>query len=258
MMNNNTITYLYPNKKIPFEKVAFVCSFFIAIIANLYLVKATVYGSSWLPIEKSSDLTLALIHCIIGCAALFLPKLILKLLAIKLPDMLCVVCYIFIICSTILGEMFSLYYRISFWDDLLHFTSGIMIGMFGAILMVTFLRKMKSNKLITPIVIAVSAVCFALCVGMIWEIYEFSVDSLLGLNMQKFMLQDGTQLIGQSALADTMKDLIIDSVGALVAAISSYHSIKTNKGWLAQYKIESNVKVTPRFDAPIPVLSQSA
>lgn len=61
---------------------------------------------------------------------------------------------------------------------------------------------------------------------MIWEIYEYSIDYFFHTNMQKFALEDGTQLIGQHALADTMKDLIVDCIGALVFSVIGYIAVK--------------------------------
>ena len=204
-----------------------------------------VSASSWLSviyliININADLTLSLIQCILGIAALQVPVLLTKLTRIKLPDNLCSCYYIFILCATVLGEMFSMYYRIPVWDSLLHFGSGIMIGMAGSIFLVTYLKNKDCKRLITPMVIAVSAVCFSISIGVFWEIYEFAADSILGLNMQKCFLEDGTALIGQAGLIDTMKDLIIDTLGAIVAAISAFLSLKHNKGWLNNYKYKTN------------------
>ena len=55
--------------------------------------------------------------------------------------------------------------------------------------------------------------------GALWEIYEFSFDGLLGMNMQKFRLEDGTLLIGHEALRDTMEDIITDAIGALIVSV---------------------------------------
>ena len=65
---------------------------------------------------------------------------------------------------------------------------------------------------LSPVFIAVFAFCFALAMGAVWEIYEFTMDSVFGTNMQKYMLDNGTALIGQAALQDTMKDIIVDAI----------------------------------------------
>ena len=56
-------------------------------------------------------------------------------------------------------------------------------------------------------------------IGALWEIYEFSFDALLGLNMQKHTTAEGAGLVGKEALSDTMKDLIIDALAALAVAV---------------------------------------
>jgi hypothetical protein len=53
-----------------------------------------------------------------------------------------------------------------------------------------------------------------LSIGALWEIFEFLMDSLFGLNMQK------------SGLIDTMWDLIVDALGALVISILGYLYLK--------------------------------
>ena len=75
-------------------------------------------------------------------------------------------------------------------------------------------------------------------VGVIWEFYEFTSDKILGTNMQKFELQDKTKLVGQDALRDTMEDLIVDVLGAVVASVVGYFSIKYKKGWLEDFRIK--------------------
>lgn len=44
--------------------------------------------------------------------------------------------------------------------------------------------------------------------------------------MQKFMTVDDTLLVGHAALADTMKDIIIDAIGALTATVIGSVAIK--------------------------------
>ena len=228
------------NKKMPsMERIAYFGSMTICVFSIVYILSVFFTGRSWLPLTgisaELSELTLPFVQCVLGAAVLNVPGLLTKLTRIKLPNILCVLFYIFVICATVLGELFSLYYRVPIWDSLLHCGSGIMCGMLGSILVVNFLQKNNCKCLVTPMNVAVVAICVALCVGMVWEIYEFVGDSLLGMNMQKSLLEDGTALVGKMALADTMKDLIVDTVGALIAAVGSYLSIKNRKGWLWSY-----------------------
>ena len=79
--------------------------------------------------------------------------------------------------------------------------------------------------------------CFAVFLGVVWEFYEFTADSILHTNMQKFALESGQLLEGRAALMDTMKDLIVDTVGALVMAVVGYISLKYKKGWVEKLQL---------------------
>jgi len=215
----NTIS-IYQKKTFSSERLIFSISLATAVLSIAYLLAVLMKGGD------SSDLTLSIIQCVLGAAALHVPQILKNKLRLKIPDALSICFYIFVLCGTVLGEMFSLYYFIPIWDSILHLGSGVMAGMLGSILVVSFLRKKDCEKLISPALVVVSAICFALCVGVVWEIYEFAGDTLLGLNMQKCLLQDGTELVGKAAVADTMKDLIVDSVGAVIAAVCSALSLK--------------------------------
>ena len=253
--------YISKRNPVSFGQTIFQGCLIVSVLSVAYLLISTLSGSLSLPFAKTpeaSDLTLSLIQCLLGAVALFIPKVMMKHTGIKLPDAMCSFFYIFILCATVLGEVFSLYYAIPCWDSLLHFSSGIMAGMLGGILIVNFFKKKDCGNLISPLFIAVAVVCFALCIGVVWEIYEFAADSLLGLNMQKFTVQDGTALIGQAALADTMKDLIVDFAGAIVAAVSTFICLKHKKGWLSAYTESKAVPFTRKFQVSEEVFPFSA
>ena len=244
------------------ERAVFHAALAISYISVIYLISVYIVGYSWIPFISveiaSSELTLSLLQCLLGAAALHVPMLLKKLTKIRFPDVLCSCFYVFVLCGTVLGEVFSLYYRVSFWDSLLHFGSGIMCGMLGSILLVNFLRNKKCTRLITPMFIAAGAVCFSICIGVFWEIYEFAGDSILGLNMQKCFLEDGTALMGQAGLLDTMKDLMLDTFGAVAAAVSSFLSLKRHKGWLSFYLIDEVKEPSGELKIEKQVLKYSA
>lgn len=91
---------------------------------------------------------------------------------------------------------------------------------------------------LSPAFVALFAFCFAISIGAIWEIYEFSADLVLHTNMQKYALESGELLAGQAALVDTMKDLIIDTVGALGVSVIGYMLSKDKNGWLDKVQIK--------------------
>lgn len=99
-------------------------------------------------------------------------------------------------------------------------------------MLVYLIKKKKLDFNLSPFFVALFSFCFAVTIGVFWEIYEFSFDGILGLNMQKFALENGSRLLGRAALMDTMKDLIVDSLGAFIMSVLGYISIKFKKGWL--------------------------
>ena len=133
--------------------------------------------------------------------------------------------------------MRDFYYVIPSWDTILHSMSGLMLGFFGFSL-VDILNNTNKRVTLSPFFIAFFAFAFAITVGVIWEVYEFSADGIFGTNMQKYKLQDGTQLIGREALKDTMEDLIVDGGSALVSSVIGYISLKYKKGWINDLRIK--------------------
>ena len=183
------------------------------------------------PYEKvKSDYLLMFTQCLLGLIVMSLPTVITHKLRLMVPNAMCILYYVFLYCAIFLGEIFSFYYLIPRWDLYLHAMSGAMLGALGFIL-VDWLNKDEHVKLsMSPFFVSLFAFSFALAVGGLWEIYEFAFDSLLGLNMQKFRLEDGSVLIGREALRDTMWDIIIDAIAAAsVAILGFFTSLKRKK-----------------------------
>ncbi|MGM9521130.1 MAG: hypothetical protein ACI3VB_01455 [Oscillospiraceae bacterium] len=164
-------------------------------------------------------------QCIVGLVLLFLPSFVAKKLTFSIPSSLYVVYAVFLYFAIYLGEIGNFFYRVPYWDVMLHGFSGVSLGALG-FSVVTFLNRDERIRMsLSPLFVAFFSFCFAVAMGALWEICEFTIDGILGVNMQKFALQDGTKLIGRSALMDTMKDLIVDSVGALISTIAGYFTI---------------------------------
>ena len=121
----------------------------------------------------------------------------------------------------------------------MHTCSGAMLGALGFSFVSLLNRQQQIPVQLTPVFVSLFAFCFAIALGVFWEIYEFSFDGLLGLNMQKFALEDGTLLIGRLAVKDTMKDLIVDALGAFVVSLIGFISLKYKKGWLKKIIIHN-------------------
>lgn len=188
-----------------------------------------------------SDYVLMLLECILGIFALLLPSMLTKKFRVEIPDKIYYLYVIFLYAAIFLGEVKDFYYTIPYWDTILHTFSGIMIGFIGFSL-IDILNNENEKVTLSPFFIAFFAFCFALQVGVIWELYEFTSDGILGTNMQKFKLKDGTELAGRTAVEDTMEDLIVDGIGAFVASTIGYISLKYKKGWINDLRIKIKSK----------------
>nr|WP_053986303.1 hypothetical protein [Holtiella tumoricola] len=185
------------------------------------------------PFERlKSEYVLMLLQCIVGVFAMLLPGMLKKKINLEIPSSMMLLYTLFLYCAIYLGEVRSFYYNVPHWDSILHTFSGAMLGALG-FSFINFLNKTERVPMnLSPLFVAVFAFCFAITMGVIWEFYEFFADGLLHTNMQKFAFENGENLIGRMALMDTMKDLIVDAIGAVVMSIVGYISIKYKKGWV--------------------------
>ena len=180
-------------------------------------------------IRTKSDYILMFVQCLLGILAFFLPSIIAKKANIVIPGNMYYVFVLFLYCAIFLGEVRNYYHTVPHWDTILHLFSGGMLGALGFSVINILNKEHLYDLNLSPVFIAFFAFCFALTLGVFWEIYEFSFDGLLDMNMQKFATMDGTLLVGREALVDTMKDLIVDSIGGACVAIIGYFSLKTRK-----------------------------
>lgn len=177
-----------------------------------------------------SDYVLMLLQCCLGLAVMFLPNMLQKKWTWPISDAMYILYFLFLYCAIYLGEVRNFFYVVPHWDTWLHTFSGGMLGALGFIVVDRLTRLGRKWVQLSPGFVCLFALCFAVTIGVLWEIYEFTFDGLLGLNMQKFRLEDGTQLVGRAALQDTMKDLIVDVLGAAVVVGLGYlHSLREQK-----------------------------
>lgn len=179
-----------------------------------------------------------LMSSILTLIMFLLPDIYSKWTKIYIPTLLKFIILIFIFLSMYLGEIHAYFYRYSWWDSMLHAISAMFWGFIGFILIHTMNKNKNIDNLLSPSFIALFTFCFALSVSVFWEIFEFFVDAGLGYNMQKS--RDLHIITGvmdtRLGLLDTMRDIIVDAVGALIFAIVSYRYVKlkrkqTNTVW---------------------------
>ena len=145
----------------------------------------------------------------------FLPLLLQSWSGVRIPTGFIAAIIFFIMASLFLGEVGDFYERLWWWDVFLHSFSAIGFGMIGTVLI---LMMVESERLeASAFLAAFFAFCFGIAIGAIWEIFEYWMDQIFGLNMQK------------SGLVDTMYDLMVDCLGAAIGASAGYAYLKGSR-----------------------------
>ena len=177
------------------------------------------------------------------------PQFLDKKLSVTIPVGLETVILIFIFSAEILGEINAFYIKIPIWDSILHTTNGFLMAAIGFALIDLFNRSEKFSIKMSPYFVAFFAFCFSMTVGVLWEFFEFSMDQFFGLDMQKDWIVTAINSVklnpiganvpihvdvqsvvinGEQwnlggyldiGLIDTMKDLIVNFIGAVVFSV---------------------------------------
>ncbi|HBK67129.1 MAG TPA: hypothetical protein DDZ91_00670 [Firmicutes bacterium] len=157
--------------------------------------------------------------------AMLIPSIMEKRFNLDIPSEFEIILIFFIYASLFLGEMHQFYDKFWWWDKMLHSLSGLILGNIG-FLIVSYLNNCsKMNIRLSPIYVAIFSFCFAVAMGAIWEIYEYSMDKCFGFFMQR------------GSLDDTMTDLILDTMGALVFAVLGYFHQKGRINIISKYLV---------------------
>ena len=214
--------------------------------------------------------------CLLVLALFMLPFFLQQNFGIELPSTLEIIILLFIFAAEILGELECYFITYPHWDSMLHTTTGFLCAATGFALIDILNRNSRIKFQLAPFYVALAAFCFSMTVGVLWEFFEFGMDRLFHMDMQKdtvvqsitsVMLDptdsnipvtiDGIHSVavnGQDlgfdgyldiGLYDTMADLFVNFIGAVVFSTIGYFYIKRRgKGRLAR--------------AFIPTLSESA
>ena len=147
------------------------------------------------------------------------PSLLASRLKITLPVPFVAAITLFLFATVFLGEAFDFYGRFWWWDIALHASSAVGFGLTGFLFA---LMLFEGDRFAAPHwALALIAFSIAMTVGALWEVFEFTMDSLFGLNMQK------------TGLDDTMGDLIVDAIGGATGSLAGYlYLTGTDKGIL--------------------------
>lgn len=140
--------------------------------------------------------------------------------AVHLPRTLHAAVVLFVMAALFLGEVRDFYARVWWWDLLLHGMSGLLLGTAGFYLVYALNSLERVGITLNPGFVALFAFIFALAIGALWEIFEFAVDELAGMNMQKTMFND------PSGLTDTMWDMVLNTVGAAIVSVAGWRLLQ--------------------------------
>jgi len=199
-----------------------------------------------------------------------LPTIFERQLMIDLPDTLEVIILLFIFAAQILGEIQAFYTSVRGWDTALHTVNGFLCAAIGFSLVDMFNRHERFSLSLSPVFMAIVAFCFSLTIGVLWEFFECFMDATFGFDMQKDFVINSINSVsldpenlnrvhsitgitdvilvtdqGQIPLGlggyldvgilDTMKDLWVNFIGAVVFSIIGYFYVKhRGKGFFAK------------------------
>ena len=218
-------------------------------------------------------------YCVLTLILLLVPSFLQMELKIELPTPLEIIILLFIFAAEIMGEIGSYYTKFPYWDTMLHTMNGFLAAAIGFSL-VDILNRHKSDKFhLSPLYLAIVAFCFSMTIGVMWEFFECGMDLFFGMDTQKDTIVHSissvmldptrTQTIvhindihdvtvnGQSlgvngyldiGLLDTMKDLFVNFIGAVVFSIIGFFYVKkSGEGKFAKKFIPTKKKAERDF-----------
>ncbi len=203
--------------------------------------------------------------CVLALCLFLIPSFLERKLKIELPTVLEVIIFLFIFAAEILGEINAFYIRFPFWDTMLHTVNGFLCAAVGFAMVDILNQNPKIKFTLSPLYLAVAAFCFSMTVGVLWEFFEFSADCFVHTDMQKDTILSSISSVmldpdgGNKAMTlsgitdvtvnghdlglggyldiglfDTMKDLLVNFIGAVVFSVIGYFYVKRRgKGKLA-------------------------
>jgi hypothetical protein len=166
------------------------------------------------------------------------PAFLMRKWRIHVPAEFQLIAVAFVFLSLFLGSARDFYYKYWWWDIVLHTGSGFLFGVVGWIVLFLLLQSHRLPQGVGPALIAVFGVTFAVTLGVVWEIFEFAVDSLWpSVNMMS----------QETGVSDTMQDLIVDLIGAIIVAVLGWAHAKTGRYSFVVDGVGEFVRRNPRL-----------
>lgn len=220
--------------------------------------------------------------CVLTLILFMIPSFFERRIKIDVPDVLEIIIILFIYAAEILGEISDYYVKFPYWDTMLHTINGFVMAAIG-FSMIDLLNKNKKFSIsLTPAFVALVAFCFSMTIGVLWEFFEFGMDKFFDKDMQKdrYVTQVNSVLLNPAGtndaisipihsvvingeewegyvdigLIDTMEDLFVNFVGAVVFALlgtlSNKWKTKYSKNFLLKHMDEE--PYPHELDSPAP------
>lgn len=219
--------------------------------------------------------------CALTLILFLIPFWINEKLNIDIPNVLEIIIFLFIFSAEILGEINNFYGNIPHWDTILHTLNGFLCAAIGFSLIDILNNSEKFHITLSPVFVSLVAFCFSMTIGILWEFFEFGADQILKYDMQKdriiqtistvelepegknkpvvidniektviYSMQDGkmTENVIENGyldigIIDTMKDLIVNFIGAVVFSTIGYFYIQNRD----KYKFAENFIPIKKF-----------
>ena len=175
-----------------------------------------------------------------------------------MPPPLEITIFCFIFAAEILGEVNAFYVVIPGWDTMLHTINGFLAAAVGFSMVMLLNEDERVTFRLSPAFLAMVAFCFSMTIGVLWEFFEFGMDFFLGTDMQKDTIVHAIHTVtldptlsnkvvtipdiqdvvinGESlglggyldiGIIDTMKDLFVNFIGAVVFSVTGFLYVKS-------------------------------
>ena len=197
-------------------------------------------------------------YCALAYLLLYVPSWIQVKFRIELPPALEITVLCFIYAAEVLGEVNAFYVVVPHWDTMLHTLNGFLAAAVGFSLVILLNDDERLTFDLSPLFLALVAFCFSMTIGVLWEFFEFSMDRFFHMDMQRDTVinaiysasLDATRsnkvvavpdiqevlINGQDlgvggyldiGLIDTMKDLFVNFIGAVVFSVTGFFYAKS-------------------------------
>ena len=171
-------------------------------------------------------------------ALTLVPAFLFRRYRVIIPPEFQLISALFVFLSLFLGSALDCYYHFWWWDLVLHTASGFLLGIIGFITLYVLNQTDRLPPEMKPAFRCFFGFTFAVTLGVLWEIYEFAMDRFWpAFDMQS----TGTRVV------DTMKDLIVDTIGAMVVALMGYGYLKSGRYSFIGDGVRAILRTNPRL-----------